>query len=318
MALQLFSRRPNASPPSVRAESPPLDEDMLRRCVRQGRFGHVLRDQLKWKDHPQIKRICGSMREQIDESFAIVPEGIATLPVTIWDGVGSDETMVETEPFLLARCAVTNAQYQHFVDAGAYEQVDLWPKDIWPHLIDFKDRAGTPGPRFWQDGHHDEHLHDHPVVGVCWYEAAAYAYWAGFRLPSEAEWQMAATWQIRSEANVLRRYPWGDAFDTRRCNIWASGAGTTLPVDALPDGAAPNQVLQLVGNVWRWTVSDFDVTDDAGGAVLSDMRLSSVRGGAFDTYFSAQATGMFRTGLVRLAREQNTGFRCALDVDVAV
>jgi len=325
MALQLFSRKSSpaqrrsdgAGRPFAQTETAQFDGDTLKRCVQQGRFGRVLRGRKKWKDHPDFKGIFDAARRQIDEAFAIVPEGFATLPATIRDSVGCEEMMIETEPFLLARCVVTNAQFQHFVDGGGYEQLDLWPQDIWPHLIDFKDRTNSSGPRFWQNGSHGKGLGDHPVVGVCWYEAAAYARWVGFRLPTEAEWQMAATWQIRSEANVLRRYPWGDALDTQRCNIWASRIGATVPVDALVDGAAPNQVLQLVGNVWEWTASDFNVTDDAGGTVLSDMRMSSVRGGAFDTYFSVQASSVFRTGLVCLAREQNTGFRCALDVDVA-
>ncbi len=311
MALQLFSRKPRVTRP----DSAQADEDSPARHLEQGRYAHLLRSRGKWKDHPEIRDACNAARRRIDEAFAIVPEGFAAMPVTIRDGVGSEETMIETAPFLLARCAVTNAQFQHFVNDGGYGQLELWPQDIWPHLIDFKDRTGRFGPRYWTDGSHHKQRHDHPVVGICWYEAAAFARWAGFRLPTEAEWQMAATWQIRSEANVLRRYPWGDALDTQRCNIWATGVGTTLPVNALPTGAAPNQVLQLVGNVWEWTASDFNVTDEAGGTVLSDMRLSSVRGGAFDTYFAAQASGVFRTGLVSLAREPNTGFRCALDVD---
>src|SRR5206468_4186091 len=159
----------------------------------------------------------------IDENFALVPEGFVSLPQTIDDNPGCPEIDVETEPFLLARHAVTHAQFQKFVDAGAYEELELWPKDIWPHLIDFKDQTEHVGPRYWKNGRHDRRLAEHPVVGINCYEAAAYAQWAGFRLPTEAEWQMAASWRIRSSAHLLRRYPWGDALDTRRCNIWASG-----------------------------------------------------------------------------------------------
>jgi iron(II)-dependent oxidoreductase len=182
-------------------------------------------------------------------------------------------------------------------------------------LIDFKDLTGHPGPRFWEHGRHDKRLADHPVVGVCYYEAAAYAFWTGARLATEAEWQMAASWRIRSSAQVLRRYPWGDALDTTRCNIWASNIGRTVPVHEFSPGAAPNGVLQLVGNVWEWTEGDFMVTDKDGRPIVGDMLMKVIRGGAFDTYFPSQATSSFRTGLNVLFRMHNVGFRCALDAD---
>jgi iron(II)-dependent oxidoreductase len=181
-------------------------------------------------------------------------------------------------------------------------------------LIDFKDATGQPGPRFWRDSRHDRRLADHPVVGICWYEAAAYARWAGCRLPTEAEWQMAASWRIRSSAHVLRRYPWGDALDTSRCNIWASGIHRTVPVNAYPHGAAPNGVCQLIGNVWEWTACDLELKDEEGNAIVGDMVFKSIRGGAYDTYFAAQATSCFRTGLASLARPHNVGVRLAMDV----
>ncbi|MCG8405821.1 MAG: formylglycine-generating enzyme family protein [Phycisphaerales bacterium] len=326
MVLQLFSRKesghkttPKGSRSAVMEKFEPaeplkLDPDPLNQCVQLERFGHLLSRSHEWQDHPGIARACESARKKIDDLFAMVPEGFVSLPQVVNDHAGCPEVTIETEPFLLARHAVTNAQFQKFVDAGGYEQLDLWPQDIWPHLIDFKDLTGQRGPRYWRNGSPSKHLMNHPVVGVCQYEAAAYAQWAGFRLPTEAEWQMAATWRIRSEANVLRRYPWGDSLDIRRCNIWASGIGDTVPVDAYPDGATPNQVLQLVGNVWEWTSCDFNVAGDEGGVVVSDMRMAAIRGGAFDTYFPMQATSLFRTGLVQMARFHNVGFRCALEL----
>ncbi|MFQ5430247.1 MAG: formylglycine-generating enzyme family protein [Phycisphaerae bacterium] len=329
MALQIFTRKPTARPSRRKAPRPvpstqretfvpapatELAPDPVRQCLDLERFGFLLARRADWKDHPEIEDACRTAREAVDERFAIVPEGFVTFPKTVRDFPGCEEETMETEAFLLARHAVTNAQFQKFVDAGGYQDLELWPKDIWPHLIDFRDATEEPGPKFWRLGRHNARLSDHPVVGICYYEAAAYARWAGFRLPTEAQWQMAATWRIRSEANVLRRYPWGDALDTTRCNIWSSGFGKTVPVDAYPNGVAPNQVCQLVGNVWEWTDGLFEVTDEDGGVILGDMRLSSIRGGAFDTYFPAQATSEFRTGLVSMARVHNVGFRCAMDL----
>jgi iron(II)-dependent oxidoreductase len=244
----------------------------------------------------------------------LVPEGFASLPTTTDDTPGLPEIDYETAAFLLAIHPVTNAEFQNFVDDDAYADLELWPQDIWPHLIDFVDQTGHHGPRYWREGRHDVRYADHPVVGVCYYEAMAYVKWVGYRLPDETEWQMAASWLVRSAANTLRRYPWGDSLDTDKCNIWASSIAHTVPVDKYEAGAAPNGVKQLIGNVWEWTNSDFLVTDTEGNPVVGDMLLKGIRGGAFDTYFPSQATSVFRTGLAGLARAHNVGFRCAIDL----
>ncbi|NLX12092.1 MAG: formylglycine-generating enzyme family protein [Phycisphaerales bacterium] len=331
MVLNLLSRKKNRhtsatdSAPSVKpiirkcpdyqpAAPVKLSDDSLLRCLQLGRWGFMIGHHQRWRQHPEAEKAYQAAGAAIDENYALVPEGFASLPMTVIDTPGAAEIDFDTEPFLLGRCVVTNVQYQGFVDAGGYEDLDVWPQDIWPHLIDFTDLTGTPGPRFWRDGRHDRRLADHPVVGICFYEAVAYAAWAGFRLPTEAEWQMAASWRIRSSAHVLRRYPWGDALDKDRCNIWASGIGHTEPVEAYPGGAAPNGIRQLIGNVWEWTDSDYEVTDSEGRPVVGVMQMKSIRGGAFDTYFASQATSCFRTGLVSLSRTNNVGFRCALDL----
>ncbi len=292
-----------------------LPDDELQRYVQLERYGILLSQAQRWRGNAAFRSALAQARQAIDDSFALVLDGFASLPQTINDAPGCPEIDVETAPYLLARYTVTNAQFQKFVDSGAYSDLDLWPRDVWPHLIDFKDQTGQHAPRFWREACHDRRLADHPVVGVCFYEADAYARWAGYRLPTEAEWQMAASWRIRSAAHVFRRYPWGDALDKQRCNIWASGLATTAPVREYASGAAPNGVLQLVGNVWEWTSSDFEVMDEDERPIVGDMLMKSIRGGAFDTYFPAQATSYFRTGQACLVRAHNTGFRCALDID---
>lgn len=289
------------------------DDDPLRSCMQLERHGVVVTRGERWRSHPDYESTFQKALDHIDRRFALVPEGFVSMPATVDDGPGCPEIDFETEPFLLARACITNSQYQKFVDIGAYEELELWPEELWPHLIGFQDQTGKPGPRFWRGGRHDPSRADHPVVGVCYYEADCYARWAGFRLPTEAEWQMAASWRIRSSAHVFRRYPWGDALDARRCNIWATGRGSTVPVESYSEGGAPNGVLQLIGNVWEWTGSDFEITDERGRPVVGDMLLKAVRGGAFDTYFACQATSTFRTGLACLSRPHNVGFRCVLD-----
>lgn len=329
MALTLFSKRRTETPkprPEPRMPVAPafepsepieLSADPLRRMLQLKRFGTIVARREQYREYPEWRSAIDSAARAIDEQFALVPEGSAALVQTVGALPGAPETDVEVDAFLIQRHAVTNAEYQCFVDDGGYEDLEYWPKDIWPHIIDFYDQTHQAGPRYWRNGRHNKLLADHPVVGVCYFEALAYARWAGYRLPTEAEWQMAASWRIRSSADVLRRYPWGDALDIRRCNIWASGVGTTVPVTSYESGAAPNGVLQLVGNVWEWTSSDFEITDDEGRSLIGDTIMKSIRGGAFDTYFPAQAASCFRTGSTCLARMDNTGFRCALDLNAA-
>jgi iron(II)-dependent oxidoreductase len=275
----------------------------------------VVSNRERWAQRADVDGAIDEATREVRRRFAVVPEGFTTLPLSVREIPGAPEIDLEVQPYRLAIHPVTNADYQYFVDAGGYGELELWPRDLWPQLPGFVDLSGRQAPRRWREGRHDRRLANHPVVGVCYYEAAAYARWAGYRLPTEAEWQMAASWRLRSLAHLPRRFPWGDALDTRRCNVWATGLGATAPVDAYPDGAAPNGVQQLIGNVWEWTSSDYDVTDDYGSPVVGDMPMKSVRGGAFDTYFPAQAASTFRTGLAALARANNAGFRCAIDSD---
>ncbi len=328
MNLTLFSRRkqtqnepaprrslPAPAAPFEPAEKPVLHSDPLKRLLQQERLGYVVRHARSLQAHPNLDAVFQAAVEAIDERFALVPEGFATLPKTVNDYPGCPEEDFETEAFLLARHPITNAQYQAFVDDNGYDNLDLWPQDILPHLVDFTDMSGTAAPRFWRHGRHNRHLADHPVVGVCFYEAAAYAKWAGYRLPTNVEWQMAASWRIRSAANTLRRYPWGDAFDTQKCNVWASRIGSTVGVNNYPKGAAPNGVLQMVGNVWEWTDRDYEPVDDEGRQIVGDMLMKEIRGGAYDTYFPSQATSGFRSGLAALVRAHNVGFRCMVNVE---
>jgi iron(II)-dependent oxidoreductase len=326
MIFKFFSRRsspdtclanpgPAAAEHCQDAEETAPVEDQLMRAFQLRRFGHIVARRGQWVGYPQAVPVEQAALEAIDEQFRIVPEGFVSIGLTLDNEPGCAEQSFETEPFLLERHAVTNEAFQLFVDGGGYEDLELWPEDMWPNMIDFMDQTDQAAPRFWRDGRHDKKLANYPVVGICYYEAAAYASWAGYRLATEAEWQMAASWSLQNSAQAGRRYPWGDALELEHCNIWACKHGRVLPVNACPGGAAPNGVEQLIGNVWEWTSSDFVTTDDEGRPVIGgETALKSIRGGAFDTYFPWQATSQFRTGLACLSRTHNVGFRCALDL----
>ncbi len=293
----------------------PNENPLLQLLVEQ-RYCILLSDERQWVPHPGGPETIAKAKEALEQRMALVPTGSVALSPAL-SGDPSTEQEFDVEPFLLDVHSVTSARYQRFVDAGGYDALEYWPEEIWPHLIELKDQTGQPAPRYWRHGRHDARFSDHPVVGVSWYEAQAYALWVGQRLATEAEWQMAASWHIKSSTDVIRRFPWGDAMDARRCNVWASRIRTTVPVDRYQEGAAPNQVLQLVGNVWEWTDSEYEVFDDNGNPIVGEMPMHGTRGGAFDTYFEGQATSLFRTGQLALARAHNTGFRCAMNLSDA-
>jgi iron(II)-dependent oxidoreductase len=300
-------------------EAAPFDapvDDPLQQLLRHERLCTIVRDEAEWRQHRQGPDVVAKAKDLLEQRMALVPTGTVSISPTL-SGNPSNEQEFDVEPFLLDIYCVTNARFQKFVDAGGYDALEYWPEEIWPHLIELKDQTGQPAPRYWRQGRHDARVSNHPVVGVSWYEAQAYALWIGQRLPTEPEWQMAASWHIKSSTDVMRRFPWGDAMDSQRCNVWASRIRTTVPVDRYPDGASPNQVQQLVGNVWEWTDSEYEVVDDNNNPIVGEMPMHVTRGAAFDTYFEGQATSLFRTGQLALARSHNTGFRCAMNLSEA-
>jgi iron(II)-dependent oxidoreductase len=315
MSLRSLWRNGNGSVETPSRSQPRvIDSDPLRACLQLRRFGRIAAFPQHWGDAPGFSEALEEALSAIDDLFALVPEGFVSLAQGVNDAPGGPEIDLETRPYLLARVPVTNQEYQGFVDSGGYEDLEYWPEDIWPHLISFKDLTDHPAPRYWRGANMQEGTARQPVVGISYYEASAYAQWAGFRLPTEGEWQMAASWRIRSAAHGMRSYPWGQAFDQKRCNLWSSALHRIVDVDEFAAGVAPNGVLQLIGNVWEWTSSDLDLLDELGNPILGDMLMKGVRGGAFDTYFTAQATSHFRSGLPCLSRTHNTGFRLAMDV----
>ncbi len=144
----------------------------------------------------------------------------------------------------IARTPVTNAQFARFMVAGGYQQREFWTAAGW----EWKEKEGRTQPRYWAD--RKRNRPDHPVVGVTWYEALAYARWLGGTLPSEAEWEKAA------RGTDGRIYPWGNEFDKSKCNTNESGTKGTTPVGKYsPRGDSPYGCVDMAGNVWEWTRS---------------------------------------------------------------
>jgi iron(II)-dependent oxidoreductase len=169
---------------------------------------------------------------------------------------------VVVAPFRIASTPVTTAQFQAFVEDEGYRRRPLWSRRGW----DWRRRERAEHPLFWTrggDGRWYERRFDetaplapwHPVVHVNWYEADAYCRWAGRRLPTEAEWEMAAT--LEPATGCKRRFPWGDGPPTAsRANL-DFRAGGTIDVRALPAGDSPVGCRQMIGNVWEWVEDTF-------------------------------------------------------------
>lgn len=257
---------------------------------------------------------------RLEEQMALVPAGAARLVVDQLDGSPCDTftTPVSVSTLYVDRYAVTNADYAAFVASGCYRDPDTWPPELLSHTLQFVDSTGQPGPRHWAKGRPPRGEERHPVVGLCWFEADAYARWVGKRLLMPAEWQRAATWS-GDGAGAEPRYPWGQAFDPQRANTSQGSRGGTAPVDAYREGTTPNGVYQLVGNVWEWVAATYDLAGhDPSFRLVFTQPLAEVRGGAYDTYLSSQATCQFRTGKPYLHRGPNVGFRCCVDADQLV
>ncbi len=165
---------------------------------------------------------------------------------------------VDVPAFWLGRVPVTNAEFAGFVTDGGYSRPELWTQRGWQ----VRTEMGLEHPMTWHgDGTRtrfgvvEDVPGDEPVQHVTWFEADAYARWAGARLPTEVEWEKAAAWD--PAAGRRRRYPWGSADPTPALANLGGTALRPAPVGAYPAGASAYGAEQLMGDVWEWTSSDF-------------------------------------------------------------
>jgi iron(II)-dependent oxidoreductase len=225
--------------------------------------------------------------------------------------------------FFIDTTPVTNGQYLEFLAAGGYEDARWWSPAGWAH----RQEAGISAPRFWRRepggwwrtrfGVHEPIPEAEPVVHVSFYEAEAFAAWAGKRLPTEPEWEKAARFDPATGRS--QRFPWGDDEPTPdQANL---GQRHLRPAEAgaYPEGASPLGVHQLIGDVWEWTSSDF--APYPGFAVFPYAEYSEVffgpdykvlRGGSFGTDVAA-VRSTFRNWDYPIRRQIFSGFRCARD-----
>jgi len=265
------------------------------------------------------------------EEFVEVPEGEFPLGVTEdeaqwfkkkydtdWFKHSLPQHKIALPAFQISKYPVTNRSFREFVKNGGYENPQWW--NFSPEAEVFRKKLKEKFPEYWHDPRWNGD--NYPVVGVSWYEAMAFCNWLTrkwrdegkisntelIRLPTEAEWEKAASWDWQNQHK--RRFPWGEEYNENLVN--AEGKiGHTSPVGVYPN-ASPCGALDMAGNVWEWCQTAYEKypykPDDREKPTGTKSRV--LRGGAwyYDPLYVACA---FRFNYVPGDRGDTVGFRCA-------
>lgn len=223
------------------------------------------------------------------------------LPDIIWCAVPGGEVTLEenagtfaVEPFHIAKYPVTYRQYRVFLEADDGFNNPAWWEDLWFQV-------DKPGRQF-------NRRDNHPAENLCWLEAMAFCRWLSarlgyeVRLPTEWEWQQAAT-----GGDSTNEYPWGPEWDGNRANSYESELSRSTAVGMYPQGASPVGALDMSGNVWEWCLNEYDQSRNIAPA--GDAR-RVVRGGAWDDTRTL-ARAAYRYAFAPDFRGSGIGFRLA-------
>ena len=249
----------------------------------------------------------------------IAPRALQARATAKWVSTGQRLTprAVWVKPFRIDRTEVTRSAYKRFLDATGYRP---------PHVEEDWAQEGYN----WSGNDFPDGTGEHPVILVSWYDATEYCAWAGKRLPTESEWQLAAL----GEQSAERSYPWGRDYDAMALNHGkmdepnfddSDGYLTTSPVGSFPQGASPYGLLDAFGNAWEFTsdarVDSWELvesTEKSQGETQgwTDVHAPgpslyvAVRGGSYFFDAAAHPAGEQNQFLPEL-RRKTSGFRCA-------
>ena len=227
--------------------------------------------------------------------------------------------------YALDRALVSNGDFLEFIRDRGYQNFRWWFSEGWEVV----NRDGWRAPLYWEL--HDDQwlirdfagLHpaeskvDEPVCHVSFYEASAFAKWAGKRLPTEGEWEKAAT--LNPNTGARQDFPWGnDAVEESRANLFENGLWAPAPVGAFPAGQNALGCQQLIGDVWQWTTSDYvpypgfkSEFDEYNDKWFVNQKV--LRGGSFATP-QVHIRSTYRNFFHAHERWMTAGFRCAKDL----
>jgi gamma-glutamyl hercynylcysteine S-oxide synthase len=230
---------------------------------------------------------------------------------------------VDVQAFWIDAAPVSNRDYLRFMTEGGYRDRRFWSEKGWA----FRLGEQIEHPQFWigdgagwsrnRFGRRESLPLDEPVQHVCFYEAEAYSRWAGKRLPTEAEWEKAASWDPAS--GTKRRFPWGDDPPTPELANLGQRHFGPAPLGAYSRGVSASGCHQMIGDVWEWTSSDF--TPHPGFVSFPYAEYSQVffgrdykvlRGGSWATD-PVVIRNTFRNWDYPIRRQIFAGFRCARD-----
>lgn len=226
------------------------------------------------------------------------------------------------QDYAIDRALVSNGDFLEFIRDGGYQNFRWWFSEGWETVNKEQWRA----PLYWelQDGqwlirdfadlHTAESKTNEPVSHVSFFEASAFAKWAGKRLPTEAEWEKAAAFDLKTRQQTA--FPWGnDPADATKANLFESGIWAPAPIGAYPAGQNSLGCQQMIGDVWEWTTSDYvpypgfkSEFDEYNDKWFVNQKV--LRGGSYATPQS-HIRSTYRNFFHAHERWMVSGFRCA-------
>lgn len=245
----------------------------------------------------------------------LIPAGKFPMGCDAIDALDNERSVhwLELPDYYIDVYPVTQGEFWQFIQADGYQRSEFWSVEgrQWLHKQNLQQKIQLP--KYWCG---DRRSADYPVQGVSWYEADAYARFMGKRLPTEAEWEKAMSW----DGQRSRRFPWGDAFPTATTCNHAGLKGGSAPVQAFPENCSFYGCRDAIGNVWEWTNSWFEGYPEftafpyrGYSQVYFDQAHRVLRGGSWITRPWTMRNS-FRNWYYPWTREIFAGFRCARSV----